>query len=114
VPANTNFRYFAEKIFKAAEEHQIWFGLEQEYNLLEERNKFSLKPLGWPKGGFPESQGPYYCSVGANYCYGRAIMDCHYKASLFAGLEISGTNAEVMPGQWEFQVGPCTGIEIGD
>jgi len=23
-------------------------------------------------------------------------------------------NAEVMPGQWEFQVGPCKGIEMGD
>merc|ERR1719198_1231047 len=23
-------------------------------------------------------------------------------------------NAEVMPGQWEFQIGPCRGIEMGD
>ena len=23
-------------------------------------------------------------------------------------------NAEVMPGQWEFQVGPCKGLEMGD
>ena len=28
-----------------------------------------------------------------------------------AGIKISGTNAEVMPAQWEYQVGPCTGIE---
>lgn len=41
-------------------------------------------------------------------------MDAHYKACLFAGVNISGTNGEVMPGQWEFQVGPCTGIDIGD
>ena len=41
-------------------------------------------------------------------------MDAHYKACLYAGVKISGTNAEVMPGQWEFQVGPCEGIEIGD
>ena len=38
----------------------------------------------------------------------------HYKACLYAGIKISGTNAEVMPGQWEYQVGPCLGIEIGD
>ena len=25
-----------------------------------------------------------------------------------------GTNAEVMPAQWEFQVGPCEGITMGD
>lgn len=41
-------------------------------------------------------------------------MDAHYKACLYAGIKISGSNAEVMPGQWEFQVGPCEGIEIGD
>jgi glutamine synthetase len=30
---------------------------------------------------------------------------------LYAGINISGTNAEVMPAQWEYQVGPCEGIE---
>jgi glutamine synthetase len=81
---------------------------------LEIKNKFTVKPLGWPSSGFPGPQGPYYCSVGANICYGRAIMDAHYKACLFAGIKISGTNCEVMPGQWEYQVGPCLGIEAGD
>lgn len=38
----------------------------------------------------------------------------HYKACLYAGVKISGTNAEVMPGQWEFQIGPCQGISMGD
>jgi len=33
---------------------------------------------------------------------------------LKAGVKIAGTNAEVMPGQWEYQVGPCRGIEMGD
>jgi glutamine synthetase len=33
---------------------------------------------------------------------------------LYAGVNISGINAEVMPSQWEFQVGPCPGIEMGD
>jgi len=41
-------------------------------------------------------------------------MNAHYKACLYAGVKIYGTNAEVMPGQWEFQVGTCQGIEIGD
>ena len=36
------------------------------------------------------------------------------RACLYAGVEISGINAEVMPSQWEFQVGPCTGIDMGD
>lgn len=114
VPANTNFRHFAKKIFDAGMYEQPWFGIEQEYSLLETKNNFTIKPLGWPSSGYPGAQGPYYCSVGANICYGRAIIDAHYKACLFASIKISGTNCEVMPGQWEFQVGPCLGIEVGD
>jgi glutamine synthetase len=79
-----------------------WFGVEQEYSLIEVKNKFTIKPLGWPQSGFPGPQGPYYCSVGAHACYGRAIMEAHYRACLFANIKISGTNCEVMPGQWEF------------
>ena len=33
---------------------------------------------------------------------------------LQAGLIISGINAEVMPGQWEFQIGPTGPLETGD
>lgn len=33
---------------------------------------------------------------------------------LSAGLTISGTNAEVMTGQWEIQCGPCVGIDMAD
>ena len=98
IPANTNFRVFAEKIFEAVKHEEPWYGIEQEYTLLEQMNKFTIKPLGWPSSGFPGPQGPYYCSVGANHCYGRSIMDAHYKTCLYAGVKISGTNAEVMPG----------------
>ncbi len=37
-----------------------------------------------------------------------------HRACLYAGVKIAGINAEVMPGQWEYQVGPCLGIDIGD
>lgn len=73
-----------------------------------------MQPLGWPSSGYPEPQGPYYCSVGATTCFGRMINDALIKACLYAQIKISGTNSEVMPGQWEFQIGPCEGIEIGD
>lgn len=46
--------------------------------------------------------------------FGRAIPEAHYRACLYAGLDISGINGEVMPGQWEYQVGPCVGIDAGD
>lgn len=44
-------------------------------------------------------QGPYYCGAGADKSFGRDISDAHYKACLYAGINISGTNGEVMPGQ---------------
>jgi glutamine synthetase len=114
IPTNTNFRHFAEPIFEKTVDHHPWFGIEQEYTLFECTNAFTRWPLGWPEGGYPSAQGPYYCSVGATVCYGRIVMDLHYKACLAAKIIISGTNGEVMPGQWEFQIGPCEGIEIGD
>jgi len=33
---------------------------------------------------------------------------------LMAGLTVSGTNAEVMCGQWEIQIGPCVGLDMAD
>ena len=38
----------------------------------------------------------------------------HYRACLYAAVRISGIDAEVMPSQWEFQVGSCEGISIGE
>ena len=101
-------------IFDECLEEKPWYGIEQEYTLLTNRDKFNTHPYGWPNSGYPGPQGPYYCGVGGNVCFGRAIADAHYKACLYAGVTISGTNAEVMPGQWEFQVGPCLGIDMGD
>eukprot|EP00252_Welwitschia_mirabilis_P019731 TRINITY_DN464_c0_g1_i1.p1 TRINITY_DN464_c0_g1~~TRINITY_DN464_c0_g1_i1.p1 ORF type:complete len:360 (-),score=72.84 TRINITY_DN464_c0_g1_i1:163-1242(-) len=113
IPLPSNKRAAAEKIFSTKEvtEQEPWFGLEQEYTLLQKDVNW---PLGWPIGGFPGPQGPYYCGVGADKAWGRAIVDAHYKACLYAGINIGGTNGEVMPGQWEFQVGPSVGIAAAD
>jgi glutamine synthetase len=97
-PANTNFRAHTKAIFEATKDEIPWYGIEQEYTLLTKESKFARHPLGWPDRGYPGQQGPYYCSIGANVNYGREISDAHYKACLYAGVTISGTNAEVMPG----------------
>ncbi|KAA3677989.1 glutamine synthetase [Paragonimus westermani] len=59
-------------------------------------------------------RSPYYCSVGAGRALGRDVSEAHYHACLYAGVKIAGSNGEVMPSQWEFQVGPCEGISAAD
>lgn len=85
---------------KYADGQNPWIGFEQEYTLFKGRN-----PLGWPEGGYPAPQGPFYCGVGADEAFGRHLVDAHTSACLAADLMIFGVNAEVMPGQWEFQMG---------
>lgn len=108
----TNHRAIAAAAFEGHDDEEVWFGLEQEFTLF---NLDEQTPLGWPKGGMPSrAQGPYYCSVGPENNFGRHITEAMYRACLYAGIEISGVNGEVMPGQQEYQVGPCVGIDAGD
>nr|WP_319571577.1 glutamine synthetase beta-grasp domain-containing protein [uncultured Draconibacterium sp.] len=83
------------------EDEDFWFGYEQEYFLYDPQTRL---PLGFPAGGFPEPQGPYYCGVGGSKAFGRAIVEEHFDLCLEAGLNVEGINAEVAAGQWEFQI----------
>jgi glutamine synthetase len=46
--------------------------------------------------------------------FGRDVVEAHMEACIEAGIGLSGINAEVMPGQWEFQVGPLGPLDVGD
>jgi glutamine synthetase len=108
-PHTTNTRSLCRESAEEFIAHGPLFGLEQEYTFYKDG-----RPMGFPDKGEPDPQGKYYCSVGADAVFGREIVEEHLDACLRAGLAISGINAEVMPGQWEFQVGPLPPIETGD
>jgi glutamine synthetase len=101
-PHPTNYRARLRAVLdKGADSADAWFGFEQEYTLYD-----GSRPLGFPsERRFPAAQGPYYCGVGADEVYGRDLVEMHFMSCLEAGLLLTGVNAEVMPGQWEFQVG---------
>merc|ERR1712118_305193 len=73
-PIPTNTRAAAKAIFDQKLDEKPWFGIEQEYTLYELDKK---TPLGWPVGGFPGPQGPYYCSAGADVSFGRNVKVKH-------------------------------------
>ncbi|BCS83371.1 glutamine synthetase [Cotonvirus japonicus] len=107
-PLVTNHRHTANIIFEKYLDEKPWYGLEQEYFIFDVMTK---QPIGFT---LAERQGQYYCSIGGQNAFGRIISDEHLEACLYAGIDISGTNIEVAPGQHEFQVGPVEGIAAGD
>ena len=86
-------------------EDKEWVGFEQEYTLFD-----GDRPLGWPSLGEPAPQGDYYC--GRNI--GENVSREHLNACIDAGLSICGTNAEVMLGQWEYQIGAGRAVDMSD
>ena len=95
--------------------HAPWFGIEQEFFIMTQNSdnptKNSNIPIGWKTDA--NTQGQYYCSVGSNNAFGRHIVEEAYLLAIHAGINVTGMNAEVAPGQWEIQV-LGIGIAAGD
>jgi glutamine synthetase len=109
-PHISNTRSACVEVVNKYKDQEPVFGIEQEYTFFKDG-----RPLGFPATwGYPAPQGGYYCGVGAVEVYGRDVVEAHLDACLAAGLHVSGINAEVMPGQWEFQVGPVAPPQVAD
>jgi glutamine synthetase len=104
-------RQKALEIFEKYKEQEPWYGLEQEYFIIDPNTKL---PLGFGINTYPEPQGKYYCGIGGYKEKERSLVEKHLQYCLFAGIQICGLNAEVAPGQWEYQIGPSIGIIAGD
>ena len=104
-PAINNNRDIAKQIFDCKLDLEPWFGLEQEYFMIN-----TIRDL-WPD---ITTQTQWYCGIGNKQPLERMIVEEHLEHCLYARLKISGVNAEVAPYQWEYQVGPCVGIDSGD
>ena len=105
-PHKTNTRVLADEIFNQGPGEEPWFGIEQEYFLIDDDDYNFLMESSY--------QGPYYCGNGNVNAYYRDIVETHMNMCIAAGVKIGGVNAEVAPCQWEYQIGPLEGIKVSD
>jgi glutamine synthetase len=110
-PHESNTRHRLDQLSTTYSEHEMWFGIEQEYLFVDPN---SNRPYGWPEIGFPNPQGRYYCGVGGDVTRLRSLVDSHAWNLHWMGIPIEGTNAEVMLSQWEYQIGPDEPLKMAD
>jgi glutamine synthetase len=106
-PLINNHRINANKIFDKYPTQEPWYGIEQEFFMIDNDTNSFLEIQNL------DQLGLHYCGVGLN-AKSRLIIEAHLDACLYSGLHISGINAEVALGQWEYQIGPVEGIHAGD
>lgn len=116
---NSLFRTVSELgLTNLSKEDSPWFGWEQEYTLTHKPHMPFGEGIGLPLGfetdKTPRPQGDYYCGIGADTVTGRDIVEEHMDMCIQIGLEMSGINAEVLLGQWEYQIGPVRSLNGAD
>lgn len=114
-PLPTNSRYNANKIFKEKySEFKPRFGLEIEYFFKKGKH---IMPFIEDES---VAKNIYYCGTNIysplmeDIALQRIIVEEHLVSCLKANIKIGGTNQEVSPNQWEYQIGICYGIQAGD
>lgn len=108
-PHVSNNRNLCLKTELKLNEQEPLFGIEQEYFIFKGKDSITAEYLG-----IMPPEGRYFCGIGGNVSFGREIVQEHLDACIAAGISIEGINAEVAPGQWEFQIGLLPGVEVSD
>ena len=109
-PHPTNTRAALVEVATSTPTRSPFSGIEQEYTMFK-----GSRPLGFPdSAGYPVPRAPTTAASAPTTSTVDRLVEAHLDACLEAGLAISGINAEVMPGQWEFQVGPVGPLEVSD
>lgn len=109
-PHESNSRAKLREVIENLGDPDTLYGWEQEYFVFDHKTD---NPIGWtgdnerPK----KPQGDFYCGNGSDNVRGRDLSEEHAKACDFTDLKISGINAEVALGQWEYQIGPVKALE---
>ena len=104
-PHETNNRDFLDEQ-SSLDTQDIWVGVEQEFTII--GGAGYVPPMDEPSDR-PEEN--FYCrslNVGEN------VIIKHLRTCLEFGIKYAGFNAEVTPGQWEFQVGPGSPLDVAD
>lgn len=108
-PHPSNTRHIFRELCSESPEEVFWFGYEQEYFITKNGS-----PLGFPPGAYPSPQGRYYCGVGNNQVMGRQFVERHLAQCLRMGIRLTGINAEVAIGQWEYQCFSKNALQAAD
>ena len=108
-PHSTNHRFECRSAQDKCNGMEPMFGIEQEYFIFHGRDTIASEKLG-----LSPPEGRYFCGVGGNVAFGRKIAQKHLDYCIEAGLSVEGINAEVAPGQWEFQIGILNAVDLSD
>jgi len=109
-PHKTNSRAKLEKLLSTNDE-DMWFAIEQEYTLIDNNIHTPNEVVGWNES---TPQGENYCGVGSKNVNHRLMSDQHALLCMQAGIDVVGTNAEVLISQWEYQLGPKDALTTAD
>lgn len=109
-PHNTNTRHKCVETANKYNSFKPLFGIEQEYMIID-HSANSLANITLNAGN---AEGRSYCAVGGDRSFFRNLSTQHLQYCMKAGIDICGTNAEVTPCQWEWQIGICDSLKVSD